>query len=89
MRKIILACSALIMLGSGMVSAEPVPQPEKQCSILMAQVENRLAENPPQDAESVETAKQKLKAARRANESEDARKCMKNMREAFKALNKT
>ncbi|MAL98459.1 MAG: hypothetical protein CL583_08415 [Alteromonadaceae bacterium] len=89
MRKMILVCSAVVMLSSGMIMAEPVPQPEKQCSVLMAQVENRLAENPPQDPESVETAKQKLKAARQAHEGDDARKCMRNIREAFKALNKT
>lgn len=89
MRKIFVTASLILALLPAFAAAEEKPGADDKCVMLMAQVENRLEENPPQDRESVDTARQRLEAARQAQERDDAEGCMENAKAAFKALNKT
>ena len=70
-------------------SAEPVPNPDEQCPILIAQVEQRLESSPPQDIESIAQARQLLLKASKAQAEGDFRICMSKIRLAFKYLNET
>lgn len=79
----------LVVMFIPQALAEPVAEPGSQCPLLISQVESRLKENPPQNEDSTEQARELLRQATEAQRKGDSRTCMNRIRQAFKLLNKT